>query len=178
MDRGAWWATVHRVAKNQTRLKQLNTHTHAWATATKISQTRWSKQRKFIPHSSEGSKSKVKVAATQFLVRLSCLLAVSSPIGERKQALGSVASVPLENPGSHRWHRETWEETPHSGEEFAEANLSRCAGEELDLTSFHLFYRLTYSACPDGIGSSQARTTRLTQFGTRSTHTCKVSACG
>ena len=26
MDRGAWWATVHRVAKSQTRLKQLSTH--------------------------------------------------------------------------------------------------------------------------------------------------------
>ena len=26
-DRGAWWATVHRVAKSQTRLKQLSTHT-------------------------------------------------------------------------------------------------------------------------------------------------------
>ena len=26
MDRGAWWATVHRVAKNQTLLKQLNMH--------------------------------------------------------------------------------------------------------------------------------------------------------
>ena len=24
MDRGAWWATVHRVVKNQTRLKQLS----------------------------------------------------------------------------------------------------------------------------------------------------------
>ena len=24
-DRGAWWATVHRVAKSQTRLKQLST---------------------------------------------------------------------------------------------------------------------------------------------------------
>ena len=28
MDRGAWWATVHRVAKSQTWLKQLHTHTH------------------------------------------------------------------------------------------------------------------------------------------------------
>ena len=28
MDRGAWWATVHRVAKNQTWLKQLSTHIH------------------------------------------------------------------------------------------------------------------------------------------------------
>ena len=28
MDRGAWQATVHRVAKSQTRLKQLYTHTH------------------------------------------------------------------------------------------------------------------------------------------------------
>ena len=27
MDRGAWRATVHRVAKSQTQLKQLNTHT-------------------------------------------------------------------------------------------------------------------------------------------------------
>ena len=25
MDRGAWWATVHGVAKNQTRLKRLST---------------------------------------------------------------------------------------------------------------------------------------------------------
>ena len=24
MDRGAWWATAHRVAKSQTRLKQLS----------------------------------------------------------------------------------------------------------------------------------------------------------
>ena len=28
MDKGAWWATVHKVAKNWTRLRQLNTHTH------------------------------------------------------------------------------------------------------------------------------------------------------
>ena len=28
MDRGASWATVHSVAKNQTRLKRLSTHTH------------------------------------------------------------------------------------------------------------------------------------------------------
>ena len=27
VDRGAWRATVHRVTKNQTRLKQLSTHT-------------------------------------------------------------------------------------------------------------------------------------------------------
>ena len=27
MDRGSWWATVHRVAKSQTRLKQLSMHT-------------------------------------------------------------------------------------------------------------------------------------------------------
>ena len=26
MDREAWWATVHRVTKNQTRLKQLSMH--------------------------------------------------------------------------------------------------------------------------------------------------------
>ena len=28
MDRGVWWATVHRVTKRCSRLKQLNTHTH------------------------------------------------------------------------------------------------------------------------------------------------------
>ena len=27
MDRGAWWATVHRVARSRTRLKQCSTHT-------------------------------------------------------------------------------------------------------------------------------------------------------
>ena len=26
MDRGAWWATVHRVAESQTRLKQLSAY--------------------------------------------------------------------------------------------------------------------------------------------------------
>ena len=28
MDRGGWWATVHRVTKSQTQLKQLSTHRH------------------------------------------------------------------------------------------------------------------------------------------------------
>ena len=28
MDRGAWWAIVHRVAKSWTQLKQLSTHTY------------------------------------------------------------------------------------------------------------------------------------------------------
>ena len=27
MDRGAWWVTVHKVTKSQTRLKQFSTHT-------------------------------------------------------------------------------------------------------------------------------------------------------
>ena len=31
MDRGAWWATVHRVTKSRTRLKQLGTHTRRFA---------------------------------------------------------------------------------------------------------------------------------------------------
>ena len=30
LDRGVWWATVHGVAKSQTRLKQLNTHTQIY----------------------------------------------------------------------------------------------------------------------------------------------------
>ena len=29
MDRGAWWATVHRVAKSQTQLIDSHTHTYA-----------------------------------------------------------------------------------------------------------------------------------------------------
>ena len=28
VDRGAWWAAVHRVAQSQTQLKRLNTRTH------------------------------------------------------------------------------------------------------------------------------------------------------
>ena len=30
MDRGAWRAIVHRVAKSQTQLKRLSTHTTIW----------------------------------------------------------------------------------------------------------------------------------------------------
>ena len=29
MDRGAWWATVHRVSNSQTGLKQLSTNMHS-----------------------------------------------------------------------------------------------------------------------------------------------------
>ena len=47
-DRGVWQATVHRVTRNQTRLKQLSTHTHAfhgmhvlWLTAHTWLLTKW-----------------------------------------------------------------------------------------------------------------------------------------
>ena len=30
MDRGAWWAMVHRIAKSWTQLKQFSTHTHPY----------------------------------------------------------------------------------------------------------------------------------------------------
>ena len=32
MDRGAWWAIVHRVAKSQTRLSDFHSLTHSWST--------------------------------------------------------------------------------------------------------------------------------------------------
>ena len=38
MDRGAWWATVHRVTKNRTRLKRLSMHTpYRWLQDQEIS---------------------------------------------------------------------------------------------------------------------------------------------
>ena len=40
MDRGAWWATVHEVAKSQTRLSDL-THTH---THTRAERSLWSQR--------------------------------------------------------------------------------------------------------------------------------------
>ena len=30
MDRGTWWATVHKVARSQTQLKRLSTHHSSW----------------------------------------------------------------------------------------------------------------------------------------------------
>ena len=30
MDGGAWWPTVHRVAKSQTQLKRLSMHAHTY----------------------------------------------------------------------------------------------------------------------------------------------------
>ena len=43
MDRGAWWATLHRVAESRTQLKWLNTHAHTEAQNQKwlSPQTRW-----------------------------------------------------------------------------------------------------------------------------------------
>jgi len=34
MDRGTWWAAVHKVAKSRTLLKQLSTHAHSSARKT------------------------------------------------------------------------------------------------------------------------------------------------
>ena len=31
MDREAWWATVYRVTKNQTQMKQISTHTYMFS---------------------------------------------------------------------------------------------------------------------------------------------------
>ena len=40
VDRGAWWSTVHGVAKSWTRLKQLSAHTHTHRhTHTRITHT-------------------------------------------------------------------------------------------------------------------------------------------
>ena len=36
MDRGAWWATVHGVAKNQTQLKWLSTYSRTWRKDSKV----------------------------------------------------------------------------------------------------------------------------------------------
>ena len=36
MDRGAWWATVHGVAKSQTQLSDQNTHTHTHTPHSKV----------------------------------------------------------------------------------------------------------------------------------------------
>ena len=43
MDGGAWWATVHRVAKSETPLKQLSTHAHK-----KVDLSSHYKKRKFL----------------------------------------------------------------------------------------------------------------------------------
>ena len=51
MDRGAWWATVHGVAKSQTPLKQMSTHTrpdeslntrkNSWLSSSKLNRAFW-----------------------------------------------------------------------------------------------------------------------------------------
>ena len=39
MDKGGWWATVHRIAKSQTLLKQLSMHTRKQCRTEKYSST-------------------------------------------------------------------------------------------------------------------------------------------
>ena len=41
MDKGAWWAVIHRVTKSWTRWKQLSTHTHSEAAVTIIIHVLW-----------------------------------------------------------------------------------------------------------------------------------------
>ena len=40
-DRGAWWATVHRVAKSRTRLKRVTMYMHMSCIHTKLTNHRW-----------------------------------------------------------------------------------------------------------------------------------------
>ena len=37
MDRGPWWAIIHKVTKSQTQLKQLSMHTHTGKTTRPLS---------------------------------------------------------------------------------------------------------------------------------------------
>ena len=48
MDRGAWWATVHRVAKSQARLKRLGLHTQS-PHRTSLSLAAWKNPFQFEP---------------------------------------------------------------------------------------------------------------------------------
>ena len=78
--RGAWWATVHGVAKSQTQLKQFGMH--AWNTCfpesrlldmigyhNKIPQTDGLNNRNVFSYSSGGWKSKIEETAGYFLLK-------------------------------------------------------------------------------------------------------------
>ena len=41
MDKGVWWAVIHRVAKSWTRCKQLSTHAHSQAAVTVTIHVLW-----------------------------------------------------------------------------------------------------------------------------------------
>ena len=49
MDRGAWQATVHRVAKSRIRLKQLSIHAHMHSQKSLVDQIRGDKEEKGLP---------------------------------------------------------------------------------------------------------------------------------
>ena len=61
-NRGAWQATVHRVAKSQTQLKRLNTDTHY-----------------SLPHYSEFSRTSIAVYNQVFICLFLCLFHASLP---------------------------------------------------------------------------------------------------
>ena len=49
VDRGAWWAAVHKVAQIRTRLKQLNMHAVDW-------RRKWQPTPVFLPGESQGQE--------------------------------------------------------------------------------------------------------------------------
>ena len=49
VDKGAWWAAVHRVAKSRTWLKWLSTHTHPWKRKKVNSIYLWEVKSYFLP---------------------------------------------------------------------------------------------------------------------------------
>ena len=61
MDRGAWWATVHGVAKSQTRLSKQHTHTHT-----------------HIPLESKRARLSTQVSDSESLAETSHMLPTSS----------------------------------------------------------------------------------------------------
>ena len=70
MDRGAWLATVHRIAKSQTRLKQLSTR--AWTLPSLLS------QRESFP---KNEASKEKSRAKRYLITTQKHLDPTKPEG-------------------------------------------------------------------------------------------------
>ena len=98
MDRGAWWATAHMVAKSRTQLKRLNTHTH---THTHIYTHTYTHTHKWGPL---GWTSKPLQRANLYSDAKEKL-----KIGKRKER----ASQP--GHGTHLGHRGTCSWCPHCG---------------------------------------------------------------
>ena len=139
-DRRAWQATIHRVTKSQTRLKQLSTHAHTYAQVTFLN---WqicyfvtNCQINECLHMRKWSTLKHFTCKIRFLIQITRLSTTENSLSE----LSSVMQ---------QWYRRQWQDSPgsiHSSHLFFYLNVANTSPPSTFIPPCHIYHLTSSSA--------------------------------